>query len=101
MAISGFFPTVLYVSNGGVALGAAFVLTVLNLFVKPLLSCLSVLINLLTMGLFSFVINGIMLELTSAIMGSSFTIASFWSAILVAMLMSLINTIISNYFQNE
>ena len=54
-----------YVASVGVALVASLVLGILNTLVKPILLLLSLPINFLTLGLFSIVINGLMLQLTS------------------------------------
>lgn len=78
-----------------VALGAAIVLGLLNFFIRPILSLLTLPINLITFGLFSVVINAMMLSLTDFFMGASFTFSNFWVSLLVAILMSLINSIIS------
>ncbi|KRM43880.1 phage holin family protein [Lentilactobacillus parafarraginis] len=99
MAISGFFPNSLYVASVGVAAVAALVLGVLNWLVRPILIILSLPINFLTLGLFGIVINGLMLELTSVIIGNSFEFSSFWMAMGVAILMSLVSTIIAQYFR--
>ena len=94
-------PTVFHVSTVWVAFLAALVLAVLNVLVKPFLFLLSLPINILTIGLFTLIINGLMLELTSLIIGNQFQFSSFWVAIFVAILMSLISTIISEYFSKD
>lgn len=93
VALSAFIPG-FYVSSFGVAVGAAVILGLLNIFIRPILTLLSLPVNLLTFGLFSIVINGIMLSLTSAFMGSSFEFSSFGTTLLVAVLMSIINSLI-------
>lgn len=47
------------------AIAASFVLSILNTLVKPILILLSLPLNILTLGLFSFVISAGMLQLTS------------------------------------
>lgn len=99
VALSGFFPANFYVTSVGIAVIAALVLAVLNWVVRPIITILSLPINFLTLGLFSIVTNGLMLEMTSAIVGAGFRFSSFWMAMLVAILMSLISTIIAQYFR--
>ncbi|KRL72357.1 hypothetical protein FC95_GL000347 [Lentilactobacillus kefiri DSM 20587 = JCM 5818] len=99
MAISGFFPANFYVASVGIALLAAVVLAVLNWLVRPIITILSLPINLLTLGLFTLVINGLMLELTAVIVGAGFRFSSFWMAILVAVLMSVVSWVIAEYFR--
>lgn len=62
----------------------------LNALVKPILVILSLPITLLTLGIFYFVINGLILYMTSAIV-SGFTISSFGLAFLLALIISLVN----------
>ena len=69
---------------------AALVLGVLNALVRPVLLVLTLPLNLLTLGLFTFVINALMLELTGA-MVKGFTVDGFGSAILGALLLSLVS----------
>lgn len=90
-----------YVSSVGVALLASLVLAVLNALVKPFLMLISLPINVLTLGLFSIVINGLMLIMTSSVVGkSAFYFSSLWSAMLIALIMSVCNTIIANHFES-
>ena len=63
---------------------------------------LSLPINILTLGLFSIVVNGVMLELTSVFVGSAaFHFSSFWSAMLIAIIMSICNTVITDHQENS
>ncbi len=78
-----------------VAIVASLVLAVLNAVVKPLLMFFTLPINLLTLGLFTFVINAITLMLTQALIGSDFVIDGFGVAILAAIVLSVINLILN------
>ncbi|MDT6980099.1 phage holin family protein [Levilactobacillus zymae] len=106
LALAGFFQSSLagsyqhafYVSGVGIALLASLVLAVLNAVVKPILFVLSLPITILTLGLFSVVLNAIMLELTAWFVGSNFAFASFGVTLIVAIVMSLFNAIISDHF---
>lgn len=90
-----------YVNSVGTALLASAVLAVLNVLVKPILLILSLPINVLTLGLFSIVINALMLQLTSSFVGSYyFHFSSFGSAMLIAIVMSICNVIISDHINN-
>lgn len=72
---------------------------VVNAFVRPLVSFLSLPITILTLGLFTIVINAAMLYLTSWISSYTpvhFTIDSFfWTAILAAIIITLISLVAS------
>ena len=69
---------------------AALVLGILNVLVRPILLLLTLPLNLLTLGLFTFVINALMLELTGAIV-RGFQVDGFGSAVLGALLLSLVS----------
>ena len=104
IALAGLFAGtgMFYISSAWMALLASFVLAILNVLIKPILVILSLPINSLTLGLFSIVINGVMLELTSVFVGSAlFHFSSFWSAMLIAIIMSICNTLITDHQENS
>ncbi len=72
------------------ALLAAIVLGLLSVFIKPVLLLLTLPINILTLGLFSLVINAALVLLAAAIV-PGFSVANFWWALLYAVVLSLIN----------
>ncbi len=73
IALAGLFAGtgMFYITSAWIAPLASFVLAILNVAIKPILVILSLPINILTLGLFSVVINGIMLQLTSMLVGSA------------------------------
>lgn len=83
-----------------VAIVASLVLAVLNAVVKPLLILFTLPINLLTLGLFTFVINAVTLMLTQALIGPDFVIDGFGIAILAAILLSVINLILNKFVKD-
>ncbi|WP_137596929.1 phage holin family protein [Paucilactobacillus kaifaensis] len=101
VAIAGFFSQsgAFYVSNIWMAFAASLVLSILNALVKPILFVFSLPITILTLGLFSIVLNAVMLQLTSYFVGSdNFHFSSFGMSILVAIIVSVCNAIISSHF---
>jgi putative membrane protein len=96
IALAGFFENEIYLSGFGAALGASFILSILNILVKPILILLTLPVTVLSLGLFLFVINAITLMLTDSLMGSSFEIAGFGMALLTAIIISVANLIIQN-----
>ena len=89
--VGNFLPGI-HVPGYKVALIAAFVLGVLNVTVRPVLKILSLPITILTLGLFSFVVNGFVLWLASRIV-TGFTIDGFWWAVLGSVAISIFTTI--------
>ncbi|MDD4801831.1 MAG: phage holin family protein [Syntrophomonas sp.] len=86
------------VSIWGAIVGSVF-LGVVNAIIRPLLIILTLPLNILSLGLFTFVINGFMLYLTSATV-KGFDIHGFGWAILTAIVLSLISLLIS-FFVKE
>ena len=72
------------------ALIVALILGLINTLVRPVLLVLTFPITLVTLGLFIFVLNGLLLWCASAFV-SGFTIAGFWPAVFGAMVYSLIS----------
>ena len=77
------------------ALLAAIVLGVINTFVKPILTIITLPINFLTLGLFTFVINAVVLYLTTLVV-PGFMIDGMLTAILGAIVLSIVSTILSH-----
>ena len=82
------------VSNFFSAMLVCFVIALINVFVRPLLEFISLPINFLTLGLFSFVINALLLMLAGAIT-PGFEVDGFFSALLGSILLSILAGIIN------
>ncbi len=80
----------IHVNNWGTALVVAVVLGLVNTFLRPILFLLTLPINILTLGLFSFVIIGLLVLLVSAIV-PGFKVDGFWWAVLFALVLAVIN----------
>ena len=83
-----------YVENFGTALIAALVLGLVNVLIKPILVILTLPVTVLTLGLFIFVINGLLFWVVANFIGG-FYVAGFGSAFLAALLYSLISWALS------
>ena len=83
------------VDNYTTALLAAIVLGVVNTFVKPILSYLSAPVTTVTLGLFTFVINAVVLMIVSAIV-PGLMIDGWLAAILGAVVLSVVSTILAS-----
>lgn len=70
---------------------AAFILGILNAFIRPLLFLIALPLLISTLGLFMVVINGCLLYLVHAIMGPRFDIDGFGWAMLASILIGLIS----------
>ncbi len=71
----------------------ALVLTLLNIFIKPVLKILTLPITIITLGLFSLVINALLLLLVAWIV-PGFDINTFGAAVISALIIAIINFVI-------
>jgi putative membrane protein len=79
-------------------LAVAAVFGVVNAFVGPVLKVLTCPLIALTLGLFTFLINGFLLWLTSALsvaLGLGFHVSGFWAAVGGALVVSIVSAILS------
>ncbi|TYV43362.1 phage holin family protein [Listeria monocytogenes] len=95
VALSGFF-TSFHVDGFTTGLLASFILAILNMLIRPILLLLTLPINIFTLGLFTFVVNAIMLEMTTFFIGDSFQIDGFGTALILAAIMAFANMIINS-----
>lgn len=84
------------ISNFYIALVAALVLALLNALIRPVLLILTLPINILTLGLFTLVINGLMFYFVASFV-KGFDISGFWPAFWAALVYSIFSMFI-NYF---
>ncbi len=78
---------------------ATLVLGILNAIIRPILIVLTLPINILSLGIFTFVINAIMLKITASVV-KGFEIHGFWAAFVGAIFMSIISTLLT-YFVSD
>ena len=78
----------------GAALLAALLLGLVNAVLRPILVLLTLPVTVLTLGLFIFVINGLLFWAVSALV-PGFDVAGFWWAVLAAIVFSLISWVLS------
>ncbi|MCW1949399.1 MAG: phage holin family protein [Candidatus Shapirobacteria bacterium] len=73
-----------------VAVVVAVILSIVNFLIKPIVTLLTLPINILTLGLFNLVINALMIMLVSSVV-PGFFVASFGWAVLFGIVLSLVN----------
>jgi len=82
------------------ALISAAVLILLNLLFKPILQFLTLPINIITLGLFTFIINGFLFWLTARFIGG-FVIQGFWWAVGGALIFSIASYALNDFFKED
>ena len=88
LAVAYLLPTI-HVASFGAAMIAALLLGLVNAVLRPLLLLLTLPVTLLTLGLFIFVINGLMFWLAGSLI-EGFAVDGFWPAVLGSLLYSVI-----------
>lgn len=96
-AVSHLFQS-FYIESFETAIFAGLILSIFNLLVKPILILFTLPLTILTLGLFLFVINAFILVLTQSVMGDVFIIDGFGIALLAAVLIAIINTVLNKLF---
>lgn len=81
------------ISGVWAALWLAIFLALVNVILKPLLILITLPINVLTLGLFTFVINALLVLLSATVI-KGFEVQGFWAAILFSVLLSVISYIL-------
>ncbi len=79
----------------------ALVFGVVNALIRPIVNLFTCLLNLLTLGLFTFIINALMLMLTSWLTGDRLEFGNFGWAIVGGIIVSIVSTILSWFFADE
>jgi putative membrane protein len=82
------------VATFGSALVAALVLGLVNTVIRPILILLTLPVTILTLGLFIFVINGLLFWFVGSFI-QGFVVAGFWWGVLGAIVYSLISWLLS------
>lgn len=76
------------------ALVAALVLGIVNAVIRPVILLFTLPLNVLTLGLFTFVVNAALLYLVAQVV-RGFSVENFWAALLGAILLTVVSMILS------
>ncbi len=79
---------------------AAAVLGILNVFLRPIAIILTLPVNILSFGLFTFAINALMLIITSETI-SGFEVKGFWAAVIGSFIISIISWVINTLIRKK
>lgn len=97
--LANFLPGV-SVDGYGSSIVVVIVLTLLNIFIKPILQIISIPVTILTLGLFLFVINALIIWMCSGLV-SGFHIDGFWYALLFSLVLSIVQSIVGGLMSND
>lgn len=90
IVVSAYVLPGVHVQDFVVALILAVVLGIINAILKPILLILTLPINILTLGLFTFIINASLVMLAASLV-KGFAVDSFWWALAFSLVLSLVN----------
>jgi putative membrane protein len=93
LALPWLLPSI-HVASFATALGVALVLGLINTLIRPVLLLLTLPVTLLTLGLFIFVINGMMFLLAAWLL-DGFVVDSLWAGVLGSTIYSLISWLLA------
>jgi putative membrane protein len=94
---AAYFVDGIRVAGFGSAFFAAAVLGILNTILKPVLIVITLPVNILTLGLFTLVINALLLKMASGVI-PGFDVQGFWPAVFGAILISIVSWILNSFF---
>jgi putative membrane protein len=94
-AAAYFVPGVSYGHNYGTLAIAAFVLGLLNAFIKPVLMLLTLPLNILTLGLLTLFINALLFSLAGYLV-PDFRVDGFWAAFFGALIVSVVSFVMNS-----
>ena len=81
-------------------LWVAVVLGILNMFLKPVLVFLTLPATVVTLGLFLFVINAVIIMLAAYFVGG-FHVSGFWTALLFSIVLTFVQSLVNGMFQKK
>jgi putative membrane protein len=93
IAVAYLMPSI-SVSSFGAALVAALVLGLVNAIVRPVLVLLTLPVTILTLGLFIFVLNGLLFWMVGSWL-EGFNVGGFWAGVFGAIVFSLVSWLLS------
>lgn len=86
------------VSSFVAALFAALIIGIINSFIRPIILLLTLPINILTLGLFTLVINALLIMLAAAI-SPGFSVDGFFTALLFSIVLFVLNVVVEGIFK--
>lgn len=95
LGVSYLLSSGIHINGFGSALWAALILGLVNTIIKPVFQLLTLPITIVTLGLFLFVINGLMFWMVGSML-SGFRVDGFWWAVAGAILYTLISGLLTN-----
>jgi len=100
IVISAYLIPNVYVTSFWTAIWLSVFLGVINVVIRPFLIILTLPINILTLGLFTFVINALLIVFASSII-KGFTVEGFFTAMFFSIVLSIVSYILNTIFRGK
>jgi len=100
IVLASFLPGIDVGNNYLTALVVAVVISLLNMFVRPLLIFLTLPATIISLGLFLFVINAIIIMLAGKLV-DGFHVSGFLTALIFSILLSIFRSYLFSFFEDE
>lgn len=98
--VIAYFIDGVHVAGPWAALWTALILGLVNIFIKPLLILITLPINFITLGLFSFIINALMIMLVASIV-EGFSIDGFIAALIFSIILSILTSFLNKVIADK
>lgn len=79
----------------------AVIFGLINALIKPVIDFFTCPFYIITLGLFTFIVNALMLLLTSAVSGGRLVVDDFWSALLGGIVISIVSMLLSIFLSED
>ncbi len=90
----------IHVQNFTTALIAALVIGIINAFLKPVLTILTLPITIITLGIFSFVLNAFLIMIADYLV-PGFKVDGFFWALILSLILTIVGSIYHNFVSEE
>jgi len=97
---AGILGSIDYGNSTGVVVIAGLVLAIINITIKPIIIILSLPAILLTLGLFTIVVNGVTVMLASYFY-DSFEVTNFWAALFAGIVIGVVNYLVTTILEDK
>ncbi|MBX3011091.1 MAG: phage holin family protein [Caldilineaceae bacterium] len=100
--VAGYLVPGIHLTGDGVGIViAAIIFGVINAFIKPIVDFFTCPFYIITLGLFTFIVNALMLMLTSSISGGRLVVEDFWAALLGGIVIGIVSMLLSIFLGEE
>lgn len=94
-------PGIMLTTDIGGILIVAVIFGLINALIKPIIGFFTCPFYVITLGLFTFIVNALLLLLTSAVSGERLIVDGFWTALLGGIVISIVSTLLSLFLSED